>query len=133
RRDRPQVLMSTLEHTNVAALVANAAAGGRTAVTVRVANTMSAVAAATGPKDRLSLAAARILYPRARTVIAPSSGVADDVLATVGPRVRAALRVIPNPVIGADLPARSAAPAGHPWFADGQPPVLLAVGSLTPK
>jgi glycosyltransferase involved in cell wall biosynthesis len=131
RRDRPHVLLSTLEHTNVAALLAGVAAGGRTAVTVRVANTMSSAAA--GPKDRLALLAARALYPRARRVVAPSRGVADDVVATVGPRVRAALRVIPNPVVGPDVAARAAVAPAHPWFAAGAPPVVLAVGSLTPK
>lgn len=134
RRDRPDVLLSTLEHTNVAALVANLAAGGPTATTVRVANTMSAAAAAgPGRKDRVALVAARALYPRAAAVVAPSRGVADDVVATVGPKVCGLVHVIPNPVVGPGLDERAAVEPDHPWFASGQPPVLLAVGSLTPK
>jgi len=134
RHDRPHCLLSTLDHANVAALAANAVAGSPTSVAVRVANTMSEVATAEpSGKDRLTLLAARRLYPRASAVIAPSQGVADDLEEFVGPRIRPLLRVIPNPVVGADLAARAAAPLEHPWFAAGQPPVLLSVGSLTAK
>jgi glycosyltransferase involved in cell wall biosynthesis len=134
RRDRPHCLLSTLEHANVAALVANTVAGSPTSVAVRVANTMSEVASASpSRKDRLSVLAARALYPRAQAVVAPSQGVADDLEQMVGVRMRPLMRVIPNPVIGGDLAARAAVPVAHAWFAPGQPPVLLTVGSLTAK
>ncbi len=133
-RDRPQCLLSTLDHANVAALAANAVAGFPTSVAVRVANTMSEVATAEpAGKDRLTLLAARRLYPRASAVVAPSQGVADDLAEFVGPRIRPLLRVIPNPVVGPDVAGRAAAPLEHPWFDAGQPPVLLSVGSLTAK
>jgi glycosyltransferase involved in cell wall biosynthesis len=39
--------------------------------------------------------------------------------------------VIYNPVITPDLLAAAARPPGHPWLADGGPPVVLGVGRLT--
>jgi glycosyltransferase involved in cell wall biosynthesis len=134
RRHRTDCLISTLDHANVAALVARAAAASSIPVAVRVANTMGEVAAS-GPsrKDRLAMLAARALYPHAQAVIAPSFGVAEDLERVVGARLRRTIRVIPNPVIGSDLAARAAAGPGHPWLEAGQPPVLLTVASLTAK
>lgn len=72
---------------------------------------------------------ARQFYPQADGIVAVSDGVGDDLARTLAlsPRV---ITTIYNPVVGPDLRAAAQQPFAHPWFADGQPPVLLAVGRL---
>ena len=41
------------------------------------------------------------------------------------------IKVIYNPIVTPDLQDKSEAPLDHPWFKDGEPPVVLAVGRLT--
>lgn len=40
------------------------------------------------------------------------------------------LRVLPNPIIPADLAERAAAPCPHPWLEPRRGPVILAIGGL---
>jgi glycosyltransferase involved in cell wall biosynthesis len=41
------------------------------------------------------------------------------------------IQVIYNPIVTPDLQCKSETPLEHPWFKDGEPPVILAVGRLT--
>jgi glycosyltransferase involved in cell wall biosynthesis len=78
---------------------------------------------------KLRIALVRWFYPLADGIIAVSRGVADDVahIANLPPEQ---VKVIYNPVITADFWAKAAAPVEHPWFALGEPPVILGVGRL---
>jgi glycosyltransferase involved in cell wall biosynthesis len=69
-------------------------------------------------------------YPCANQIIAVSRYVADDLahVAKIPPHL---IRVVYNPVITADLQAKAEVPLEHPWFKNGEPPVVLAVGRLT--
>ena len=78
---------------------------------------------------KLRAALVRWFYPLADGIIAVSRGVADDVahLAHLPPEQ---VKVIYNPVITADFWDKAASPVEHPWFAPGEPPVILGVGRL---
>jgi glycosyltransferase involved in cell wall biosynthesis len=72
----------------------------------------------------------RTFYPWASCVVAVSHGAADDLARTSGlPRNR--VRVVYNPVITPSIMALARQKPDHPWFAPGQPPVILGVGRLT--
>ena len=77
------------------------------------------------------LAAARTLYPLADAVVAVSRGVGEAVQRSLGldaERVRTIYNSVP-----ADRVRRLAqAAVAHPWFADGEPPVVLSVGREAP-
>jgi glycosyltransferase involved in cell wall biosynthesis len=71
-------------------------------------------------------------YPWAAAVVAVSRGAADDLARTSGlPRDR--VQVVYNPVLTPALMALARQAPGHPWFASGEPPVILGVGRLTPQ
>jgi glycosyltransferase involved in cell wall biosynthesis len=72
----------------------------------------------------------RSLYGRADRIFCVSRGVAQD-LARILACDPTAFEVLPNPVVTPELADRSAQPLGHPWFAPGQPPVVLGVGRLS--
>lgn len=131
RRRRPSCLMTTLNNGNVLALVARAVSGTATPVVIRTANTttlQAETAATLGQWAMFTLA--RRLYARADAVIAPSVEIAEDLRAFASlPQDRVV--VAPNPVVRPEILARASEPVDHPWFAPGEPPVVLGVGRLT--
>ena len=70
-------------------------------------------------------------YARADAVVAVSQGTFDSLVDLGLPRER--LHRIANPVLGADLDRRLAAPLDDPWLSPGAPPVIVGVGRLVPQ
>lgn len=127
RRYRPRALLTTLEHTNVLAVVAGRLAGG-VRVVVREANTVSEDAK--GLKGRAVKGLMRLAYRRAHAVVAVSVGVAASLEVELG-LAPDRISVIANPVITARVREGADEPVEHPWFGVGEPPVVLGVGRLT--
>lgn len=130
RRDRPQVLLTTLHHSSVIALLASAIARTATPVFVREANTPSEGKVTLGqPKRWLSRRLIKLLYSRATGVIAVSKGVAADLNRYFKvPMTR--IKVIYNPVVDDEIDRKARLEPGHPWLSPGAPPVVLGVGRL---
>lgn len=128
RRARPQALLATLNHASVVALFARALARVPTRVVVRESN-MLFLHPASSAKGRLLRLSVRRLYPLADAFVAVSQGVAAD-LARYTKVDPAKIRTVYNPVVGPELLARSRETPPHPWFAPGEPPVVLGVGRL---
>lgn len=74
----------------------------------------------------------RRYYPWADGIVAVSKGVATD-LARVERIPEERIQVIYNPIITPEFREKVRAPLEHPWFQRGEPPVVLAVGRLTPQ
>jgi glycosyltransferase involved in cell wall biosynthesis len=129
RHERPRVLVSSLSHANLIALWAARLAGRTTPVVVTEHNTLSAVEQSLLER-RLWPPALRMFYPWASHVVAVSQGAADDLARTSGLR-RDRMEVIYNPVITPVMMSLARQAPNHPWFAPGQPPVILGVGRLT--
>ena len=128
RNTRPRVLLTQRVRPNRLALQARALARVDTKVFVTVNVNMSAKLAHQSERDRQT-EHMRTWYPRNDGIIAVSRGVADDAAVLIGvPPER--ITVIPNPTVTPDLAVKAAAPVEHPWFATGQPPVLLGAGRL---
>lgn len=71
-------------------------------------------------------------YRRAHALITCAEGVSED-LAAFAELPRDNMQVVPRPVVD---PARFDATQSrpdHPWFAAGQPPVIIGVGELSPR
>ena len=131
RRERPRVLFSQMDHANLVALWAARLARSTTPVVVTVHNTMSQATQQDGRLARILWPPLlRTFYPWAATVVAVSRGAADDLARTAGlPRDR--VEVVYNPVITPAMMALAGQAPDHPWFAPGQPPVIVGVGRLT--
>ena len=130
RRRRPDVLVAALDHANIVAVWARKLARVRTAVVIT--HHISMAGLPTGDSSRNDMIWRGLLarfYPWADAIVAVSRDSAADLAHTLRvPRER--VDVIYNPVISADLPALAAAGLDHPWFAAGQPPVLVGIGRL---
>ena len=128
RRNKPDVLLSSMGHNNVVASLAKIVAGRRTRLVVCQHNALSHEARSGGSYRALPVLL-RALAPVAHGIVAVSEGVADDMAETTG-IARSRITVIPNPVVTPSLAMRAAAPLDHPWFADGTPPVYVTAGRL---
>lgn len=132
RAKRPAVLISALDHVNVAAILARFLSRTETRViaAVHVTHSMDAKHKH-GIKQRILRVSINRCYRRADAIVCVSQGVADDLI-RVTHVSRKQVHVIYNPVITPRIEELSREPVLDPWFADGEPPVILAIGSLTP-
>jgi len=128
---RPDAVLSAMTHANLAAIAAVAISRIRTRLVVTEHQHLStSLAGQTTRRGRLFPALIRLLYPRAAEVVAVSDGVADD-LAVRARLPRRRIRVEKNPIRIDELRALGAVRPCHPWFGEGEPPVILGVGRLT--
>jgi glycosyltransferase involved in cell wall biosynthesis len=131
-RSRPGgLLVATLDHANVVALVAARLAANGTRVAVRSANTTSVVSARATGADRVVYAAARRLFPSADALLAPSAATARDLEGWLG-LPDGAVHTVANPVVDGQVLRAWDRPPTHPWFDAGMPPVVVGVGRLVP-
>lgn len=127
RRERPDALLSGLNHANIVAILARMAARVQTKLVVTEHNSTSI---GTGFRHgRLVFRLMRWLYPRADRVVSVSRGIERELAANFGlPEDR--LCTIYNP-LDVDGIRRGMLPRpDHPWLAPGKPPVIVAVGRL---
>ena len=131
RRERPRVLVSSMNYANLIALWAAWLARRATPVVVTVHSSLSQSNRKQGGLPAgLWLHLMRTFYPWAASVVAVSRGAADD-FARVSGLPRDLVKVIYNPVITPAVIAAARQAPDHPWFASGQPPVIMGVGRLT--
>lgn len=133
RRERPRVMLSDKDKVNRCAVFARALAFSDVELVLRSGTTISVDLAHRGAFDRwLQKTSMGWLYRAARAVIVPSRAAALDLSAYTG--LRAALvHTVPSPVLSAAILEQAAPRPEHPWFAPGQPPVILGVGELSPR
>ena len=130
---KPEILFAQTFRNGVVGTLARKLSGTDTKVVACLHNMLSEVSkpgAILG--GRIAPLACRLVMPMTDAVVAVSQGVADD-FARMARIDRARIRVIHNPVITPDFALKAAAPLDHPWFAQGEPPVVVAVGRLAPQ
>lgn len=133
RREEPQALLSALNYVNLVALWARRLARVPTRLVVSQRNTLSysyLSGRSASVRGNLMRFLIKRCYPWADGIVAVSGGVADDLAVATG-IARTRIQVIYNPIVTPELEQLAQAPLDHPWFGPGQPPVILAVGSLT--
>ncbi|MFB2917420.1 glycosyltransferase [Aerosakkonema funiforme] len=129
QQERPQVLLSALDNVN-AGKWAQRLAGVSTRVVLSVHNHLSHyLQGDTGIAGKIRPHLLRYFYRSADGIVAVSQGVAEDLADMTGLPLEK-IQVIYNPVIMPEVFEKAKAPINHPWFAPGEPPVLLGVGRL---
>ncbi|MGN6692391.1 MAG: glycosyltransferase [Sphingopyxis sp.] len=128
RQERPDAMLSALNHANVIAILARMLARVDLALAVSERNSVSRMSS--GMAGRITWFLMRRLYPRADRVICVSRGIEEELFQKLQ-LASEQLRTIYNP-LDVDGIRRHATPApDHRWFGTGQPPVVVAVGRLT--
>jgi glycosyltransferase involved in cell wall biosynthesis len=133
RRLRPQVVLSTLLIANLVSLTAARLALGRHPLCViRETTTIGARLAQSGLSGHVRLTLARWIYPLADIIIAPSQGVANDLVKIIGlPHEK--VHILHNPTIDAEFEDRSREDVSHKFFSGSSAPVYIACGRLGPE
>lgn len=130
--EQPDAMLSALNHVNIIAVIAKKLSRAKTRLVVSERSTLSTAALSSAKNlDRLMPWLMRLSYPSADAVVSVSSGSANALSDNIGLK-REAISVIYNPVDCNHIRNLSLTSIDHPWFAAGQPPVILAVGRLTP-
>ncbi|MFP5305137.1 MAG: glycosyltransferase [Gammaproteobacteria bacterium] len=134
RRERPAVLLADKDKVNRTALLARWLAGARdTRLVLSSGTTISIDLQHRGAFERwLQRTSMGRLYRHADQVIVTCADVADDMAAYTG-LARAHIRPVESPVVPASLFEARPPPPDHPWFAPGEPPVIVGVGELSPR
>ena len=124
RAAQPQLLLSALLPANAPALYATELMGHSLPAVVSVHNNAGL------SYTENQLATARVLYPRADAVVAVSKGAGSEVSGLLGvPAAR--VHTVYNPISSSDIWRLAQEEVAHPWFRDGEPPVILNVGRET--
>jgi glycosyltransferase involved in cell wall biosynthesis len=130
RQVRPQALFATITHANIAAVCAARWARVTCPVIVRQSNAPRAE-----KKDSIGrYISGHIIpyaYPRASGIIAVSEGVRSELL-ELNNRLDRLTTVIPTPVLSEEVRRSGLEAPPHPWFQQGDIPVVLSAGRLEP-
>jgi len=128
RRDRPEAMLSALNHANIVAIAARGLARHPPRLVVSERNSLTSLG--TGAKGRLFRALMRGFYPAADHVTTVTEAGRQEMIAAFA---LPAVTPIPNPVPLSDIRALAARRPDHPWAQPGATPFLLAVGRLEPQ
>ncbi len=131
RRERPGAMLSAMNYVNVVAVWARVLSRSNTRLVLSEhANLSQALADTSGLVSKVLPWLMAVSYRRADAIVAVSDGVAADLATTLGyPRDTVSTRH--NPIETDELAIKSLVALDHPWFIDGQPPVIIGVGRLS--
>lgn len=133
RNERPMCLISAMNYVNVIASWALRMAGVPTRLILTEHANLSQLLSDSSRGMAWCLPRLmRSAYAKADAIIAVSDGVAHD-LAKVLRCDPQRIHTRHNPIDTGALTIKAAEPLDHPWFAPGQPPVVIATGRLSPE
>jgi len=131
--EKPVAVLAALNQPNVAAVWAKRLSRHKPKIVISIHNTLSVEAGeAANWRVRLMPAFVRQFFGWADAIVAVSNGVADDFVTMTGIR-RDRVEAIYNPVVSQEMIDRAQETVDDPWFASGEPPVVVAVGKLHPQ
>lgn len=131
RRERPKALLSTLFHANVMALWAVALSRVPVRTVTRQPNMLNlGVGRKKKLKDRMIAHFLKRTVAKADAVVALNARMAEE-LHDIMRLPRDQIRIINNPVPTERIASKGEEAVDHPWFGNGEPPVILSVGRLT--
>jgi glycosyltransferase involved in cell wall biosynthesis len=131
RSNRPDAVLSATHFANEIACVAKLITRSKARLVLSEHTNLSAdiVDSPGAVRPRILALTTRWIYPLADAIVAVSDGVAADMCRVSGlPRRR--VTTIYNPIDFNSLSAMASEPLHEPWFAPGEPPVILAIGRL---
>lgn len=130
RRERPDAMLSALNHANIVAILARKMAHVRTRLVVSERNSLVALGH-TG-RGWVMRQLMRRTYPWADAIVAVSRAMALELVEEIALDPRK-VTAIPNPVDVESIQRFARCRPDHPWLEPMQPPVILAVGRLEPQ
>ena len=129
RREKPDVVISFMHHSNIAVLLAKVLSFSSVKVITAERNIMEYVYEHV---PKIVLPFVRLLYRLSAASLGGSRGLQENVQAFLKiPKDK--FRVIYNPIDFDFIQKKAKEPTQHPWLQDSHPPVVLGVGRLVPQ
>jgi glycosyltransferase involved in cell wall biosynthesis len=130
QKEQPEALVSHLYTCNVVAAIARTLALSPVKLAlVEHISLEEKKNRAQGLQEQLLPLSMRWLYPNADAVVAVSKGLAQE-LETYLKLKQGSIKTIYNPAIDKSLLLKAKETVAHPWFKQGEPPVVIGVGRL---
>lgn len=130
RRERPHAILSCMTHTSIAALISKKIARTKTrTVACLHINLTSQIIRPSVWRSKHLVPFIKLTHPWADVIVATSRGCGEDFLKITGVG-KDNMTVIYNPTITDEILPLSKQAVDHHWYAEDQPPVILAVGRL---
>ncbi len=131
RKNQPTCLLVAKHRAIVIAVLARLIAKTETRIVGRLGTNLSrALEGKNAFRKWLWHAPMRKIYPMVDRIVPVSEGVLDDI-ASITHLGSDKLQVIRNPVITPQMHQLAEQSIDHPWFAEGEPPVILGAGRFT--
>jgi len=133
RHRQPRSLFTAMPHNNIVAVLARRLSGANTRIVLSEINSVrDKLESSREWMSRFLQPLMRREYGQADAIIAVSDGVADDLAAFAG-LARDHITTVYNPTVTPETLEKAKEPLEHPWFATGEPPVILGVGRYHPN
>ena len=129
RKKKPDFVLSSLDLTNIVALLARSVAKYPKYSIIRLANTQSIVSRSP-IKKIIEKYLIKILYPKADAIVAVSKSVLEDFKFYTNIN-HPSIEVIFNPIINEGIAQKAIEPINHPWLNPKTVPVIIAIGRLS--
>src|SRR5690348_7661357 len=130
KAEKPAAVIAFTFHINLLALLATSRMRGGDRLILSVHSSLKSAMREKGfVAGALLLAQVLLFYRRAYGIVAVSEGAAAD-LERVGRIPRELISTIYNPIVRTDFQSRFAGRAAHPWAAEKERPLVVAVGRL---
>lgn len=131
RREKPIALIAVPDHANLVAIWAKMLASSQTRVLIsNHINLSYSIRNTRKVQEKIYPFLLHLFYRQADALVSVSRGAADD-MARIARIPRECIRVIYNPFPLDEIARLGAMATDHPWFAPGEPSVILAAGRLT--
>lgn len=131
RKQQPECVLVAKHRAIVIAVIARMLAGVNTRIIGRLGTNLSqALEGKSALRKWFWHAPMRKIYPMIDMIIPVSKGVLDDIVSITGLDSNK-LQVIRNPVITPEMHQLAQQSIDHPWFSEGEPPVILGAGRFT--
>ena len=131
KQSKPDAMLSDKDRVNRTVILASWLSGSKTSLNVRIGTEPSSMLL---NRDKLQQWVQTFsfckLYKRANQVLVPSLSNKNDFTQNFGLDTKQ-VSVVASPVLNKSFYERKNAPLEHPWFRDGELPVILGVGELS--
>jgi glycosyltransferase involved in cell wall biosynthesis len=128
-QEQPAIMLANVDYVGVANVAGKISKSSTKIVQVVHSNLSREFGKISGSGKTIKPLFVKQFYPWSDGIIAVSKGVAEDTAHMSGIPLEQ-IRVIYNPVVTPDLPVKAEEPVSHPWFAAGEPPIILGTGRL---
>jgi glycosyltransferase involved in cell wall biosynthesis len=128
-QEQPTIMLANVDYVGIANVAQKISKSSTKIVQVVHSNLSREFGKISGPGKKVKPLFVKQFYPWSDGIIAVSKGVAEDTSRMSGIPLEK-IRVIYNPVVTPDLPVKAQEPVSHPWFAAGEPPIILGTGRL---